>query len=167
MRELYADYREMLDRSRLDAVHLVSSSSVHSGQTIEALGRGLHVFCEKPMGIDVGECLAVLSVSRTAFRGHDTHTEITGSKGILKMGLTPSKDRVELFNAAGARADCVKDIYERFAEGFLAEAQELVDCALEGRKPSVSALDGRKAVEVGYALTESFRSGKAVTLGSG
>jgi myo-inositol 2-dehydrogenase/D-chiro-inositol 1-dehydrogenase len=290
VRELYADYREMLDRSRLDAVHLVSSSSVHAGQTIEALGRGLHVFCEKPMGIDAGECLAVekaaaarpelvflvgfvrrfdpsyarakalvdsgaigtpflvrsqtvdldeyapfqvkfvptsggifldmnihdidlarwflgdevesvhamggsfvhpefaevndadntvallrfrsgklavLSVSRTAFHGHDTHTEITGSKGILKIGLTPSKDRVELFDAAGARVDCVKDFYERFAEGFLAEAQEFVDCALEGRKPSVSALDGRKAVEVGYALTESFRSGKAVTLGSG
>ena len=108
--------------------------------------------------------MAVLGVSRTAFHGHDTHTEIKGSKGIIKIGMTPAKNRVELFDSFGARQDCVKDFYERFAEGFLAEAQEFVDCALSGRKPSVCAADGTRATETGFALTESYRTGSVVTL---
>lgn len=40
--------------------------------------------------------MAVISASRTAFHGHDTHTEITGTKGILKIDMTPAKNRVEL-----------------------------------------------------------------------
>lgn len=286
----YTDYRAMLDSGGLDAVYLVSSSSVHAAQAIEALGRGLHVFTEKPMGVDLAECqavecaaaarpdltflvgfvrrfdpsyararrlidegaigepflvrsqtvdldeyapfqvkfvptsggifldmnvhdidlarwylgaeaeevhamggsfvhpefgqigdadntvsmlrfnggkLAVLSVSRTAFHGHDTHTEITGTKGILKIGLTPAASRVELFDSAGARVECVKDFFERFTEGFLAEAQEFVDCALAGRQPKVSARDGTRATEVGFALTESFKRGGIVRIGKG
>jgi myo-inositol 2-dehydrogenase/D-chiro-inositol 1-dehydrogenase len=278
---VFSSYEAMLDSGVIDAAFIVSSSSVHAEQTVKALERGLHVFCEKPMGVTVAECLeveravaarpglvflpgfvrrfdpsyayakklvdegaigtpflvrsqtvdldeyapfqvkfvpssggifldmqihdvdlarwflgdevesvhamggsfvhpefdavgdadntvalarfrsgkmAVLSVSRTAFHGHDTHTEITGSKGILKIGITPAKNRVELFDAAGARVDCVKDFYERFADAFLAEAREFVDCVIEGRKPVVSARDGTAATEVGFALTESFRS---------
>ena len=83
--------------------------------------------------------IAVISASRTAFHGHDTHTEILGSKGILKIGITPAKNRVEIVDAHGVRRECVKDFYERFQEGFLAEAQEFVNCIQEGRKPIVSA----------------------------
>lgn len=278
---LFGDYRAMLEAGGLDAVYLVTSSAFHASQTIEAIRRGLHVFCEKPMGVTVGECreveravaerpdlvflvgfvrrfdpsyayakklvddgaigrpflvrsqtvdldeyapfqvkfvptsggifldmnihdidlarwflggevesvfaiggsyshpefdamgdadntvalarfaggqMAVLSASRTAFHGHDTHTEITGSKGIVKIGITPTRNRVEIFDAGGARVECVKDFYERFSEGFLAEAKEFVDCIVEGRRPNVSARDGTKATEVGFALKESFRS---------
>lgn len=284
---LYTDYAAMLAAGGLDAVYLVSSSSVHASQIIAGFDAGLHVFSEKPMGITLDECLAVeravalrpdlvfllgfvrrydpsyayakklveegvigtpflvrsqtvdldeyapfqvsfvpssggifldmnvhdidlarwflgsevqsvyaiggsyvhpefetvhdadnteallkfangtmavLAVSRTAFHGHDTHTEIKGSRGILKIGITPARNRVELFDAAGARTECVKDFYERFSEGFLAEAQEFTDCILSGRKPSVKACDGTRATEAGFALTESFRSGSVVTL---
>jgi len=284
---VHSSFTAMLDSGDVDAAFLVSSSSVHASQAIEALGRGLHVFTEKPLGVSVKECLeveravaahpdrvffvgfvrrfdpsyahakrlvdegaigepflvrsqtvdldeyapfqvaflpssggifldmnvhdvdlarwflgaevesvhamggsyvhpefgaagdadntvamlkfaggkmAVISASRTAFHGHDTHTEITGSKGILKIGLTPVSSRVELFDSVGARAECVKDFYERFSEGFLAEAQEFVDCSLQGRKPSILARDGTKATEIGFAMTESFRNGAEVRL---
>ncbi len=277
---LYTSYEEMVASGQIDAAFIVSSSAVHAKQSILALEKGLHVFCEKPIGVNVEECraveravesrpglvylpgfvrrfdpsfayakrlvdegaigtpflvrsqtvdldeyaafqvkfvptsggifldmnihdidlarwflgdevesvhamggsfvhpefeavhdadntvalarfrtgkMAVLSVSRTAFHGHDTHTEVTGSKGTLKIGITPAKNRVELFDAAGARVECVKDFYERFAEGFMAEAREFVDCVLCGRKPIVTARDGTAATEVGFALAESFR----------
>jgi myo-inositol 2-dehydrogenase/D-chiro-inositol 1-dehydrogenase len=109
--------------------------------------------------------LAVISASRTAFHGHDTHTEITGSKGILKIGMTPSRNRVEVYDEYGARQECVKDFYERFQEGFLNEAQEFINCIREGRKPIVSAVDGTRATEVGFAMTDSFRSRREVVLG--
>jgi len=284
---LYGEYAEMLERGGIDAVYLVTSSAGHAQQSIAALERGLHVFCEKPMGVTVDECLsveaavrsrpdlvyligfvrrfdpsyaeakrlvdegaigepflvrsqtvdldeyapfqvkfvptsggifldmnihdidlarwflndevesvyslggsfvhpefktagdadntvalarfrsgkmAVFSVSRTAFHGHDTHSEITGTKGILKIGITPAKSRVEVLDADGARIECVKDFYERFAEGFLEEAQEFVNCIREGRAPLVTARDGTRAVEVGYALAESFRARSVVSL---
>ncbi|MCX7027732.1 MAG: Gfo/Idh/MocA family oxidoreductase [Spirochaetes bacterium] len=108
--------------------------------------------------------MAVLSVSRTAFHGHDTHTEITGSKGIIKIGMTPTRNRVELFDALGAHVECVKDFYDRFSEGFLAEAREFVECALTGKTPDMEARDGTAATRVGFALTRSFHEGTIVTL---
>jgi len=284
---LYTDYGKMIAEAGLDAVFIASSSSAHAAQIIQGLEQGLHVFCEKPMGVSVDECLAVekavalhpgrvfmvgfvrrfdpsyryakqriaegaigtpflvrsqtvdldeyapfqvkfvptsggifldmnvhdidlarwylgdevasvyaiggsyvhpefdtvgdadntcallkfesgkmavLSASRTAFHGHDTHTEITGSKGTIKIGMTPAKNRVEIFDAGGARVECVKDFYERFAEGFLAEAREFVECALTGRAPGVEARDGTKATEVGFALGKSFKEGTVIRL---
>lgn len=284
----YTDYDEMLEKADLDAVFLVSSSSMHAAQVMKALDAGLHVFTEKPMGINLAECqkveevvarhqdqvffigfvrrfdpsysyakkliddgvigepflvrsqtvdldeyaefqvdfvknaggifldcnvhdidlarwylgsevktvyskggsyvhkafetvddadntvvlatfedgkMAVIAASRTAFHGHDTHTEITGSKGILKIGMTPAKSRVEILDVHGVRQECVKDFFERFHEGFLIEAQEFVNCIREGRKPIVSALDGTKATEVGFAMTDSFKQGREIVLG--
>lgn len=284
---VYDDYEKMLASANLDAVFIASSSSVHAVQIVQGLDRGLHVFCEKPMGVSIEECLsiekavaahpdktfmvgfvrrfdpsyryakrlidegaigkpflvrsqtvdldeyapfqvkfvptsggifldmnvhdidlarwylgdevksvyaiggsyvhpefadahdadntcallkfrtgrmAVISVSRTAFHGHDTHTEITGSEGIIKIGMTPAKNRVELFDREGARVECVKDFYERFAEGFLAEAGYFVESALEGKDPGMVAHDGTAATEVGFALTRSFKDGTIVTL---
>ncbi len=284
---LYTDYEQMLEKADLDAAFLVTSSSMHASQAIKALDKGLHVFTEKPMGVNVDECrqveqaagrngekvffvgfvrrydpsyayakkliedgvigepfmvrsqtvdldeyadfqvefvpssggifldmnvhdidlvrwflgsevktvyarggsyvhkafegvndadntvvlagfedgkMAVISASRTSFHGHDTHTEISGSKGILKIGMTPSKNRVEVFDNHGARQDCVKDFFERFEEGFLNEAREFVNCVREGRKPGVTAADGTKATEVGFAMTDSFQQGKEIIL---
>ena len=108
--------------------------------------------------------IAVIAASRTAFHGHDTHTEITGSKGILKIGMTPSKNRVEIFDSGGARQECVKDFYERFQEGFLNEAQEFINCIRDGRKPIMSAADGTRATEVGFAMTDSFRQKREIVI---
>lgn len=55
----FTDYTEMLDKADLDAVAIVSSSDLHGAQTVEALNRGLHVFCEKPLGVSYQECLEV------------------------------------------------------------------------------------------------------------
>lgn len=55
----FTDYTEMLDKADLDAVAIVSSSDLHGAQTVEALNRGLHVFCEKPLGVSFQECLEV------------------------------------------------------------------------------------------------------------
>ena len=284
---LYEDFGTMIAEADLDAVFIASSSAAHASQIVQGLEQRLHVFCEKPMGISVEECLAVekavaahpgqtfmvgfvrrfdpsyryakklidegaigmpflvrsqtvdldeyapfqvkfvptsggifldmnvhdidlarwylgdevasayaiggsyvhpefaevhdadnacallkfrtgkmavISVSRTAFHGHDTHTEITGSKGIIKIGMTPARNRVELFDREGARVECVKDFYERFAEGFLAEAGHFVESALEGKDPGMVAHDGTAATEVGFALSRSFRDGTIVTL---
>ena len=49
----YTDYREMFDKEALDGVMIATPPSVHVEVGIEALGRGLHVFTEKPPAMTV------------------------------------------------------------------------------------------------------------------
>jgi myo-inositol 2-dehydrogenase/D-chiro-inositol 1-dehydrogenase len=44
----YADYDALLAHPGLDAVFLVTPTSLHADQIIAALRAGKHVFCEKP-----------------------------------------------------------------------------------------------------------------------
>lgn len=52
----YADYAELLKHPGLDAVFLVTPTSLHADQIILALKAGKHVFCEKPLSLDVADC---------------------------------------------------------------------------------------------------------------
>jgi myo-inositol 2-dehydrogenase / D-chiro-inositol 1-dehydrogenase len=54
----YTDYYEMIQNKELDAVLIASSSSEHCKHIEAALKAGLHVFCEKPLGINMEECIA-------------------------------------------------------------------------------------------------------------
>ena len=60
--ETYATYEEMLEHSLLDAVVIASPSSFHVTQIRQGLERGLHVFCEKPIGLAVDEIEQVLPI---------------------------------------------------------------------------------------------------------
>lgn len=51
----YADWREMLDKEKLDLVSICTPPFLHREMTVEALQRGLHVMCEKPMAADIAD----------------------------------------------------------------------------------------------------------------
>ena len=55
----YTDYAELLKHPELDAVFLVTPTSLHAQQIIQALQAGKHVFCEKPLSLDPADCQAV------------------------------------------------------------------------------------------------------------
>ena len=61
---LYSDYEGLLADREIDAVWLVTPSSLHAEQIVAALRAGKHVFCEKPLSLDVAECERVLDVAR-------------------------------------------------------------------------------------------------------
>jgi myo-inositol 2-dehydrogenase / D-chiro-inositol 1-dehydrogenase len=52
----YADYAAMLADPELDAVFLVTPTSLHASQIEQALDAGKHVFCEKPLSLDLETC---------------------------------------------------------------------------------------------------------------
>jgi myo-inositol 2-dehydrogenase/D-chiro-inositol 1-dehydrogenase len=58
---LYGDYADLLADPDVDAVWLVTPSSLHAQQIIDALRAGKHVFCEKPLSLDLAECERVLA----------------------------------------------------------------------------------------------------------
>jgi myo-inositol 2-dehydrogenase/D-chiro-inositol 1-dehydrogenase len=61
---LYDDYAALLADPAVDAVWLVTPSSLHAQQIVDALRAGKHVFCEKPLSLDLAECERVLAEAR-------------------------------------------------------------------------------------------------------
>ena len=61
--EVFANYREMLDKKSLDAVIIATPSRFHGEIVREALLRGLHVFCEKPFCLDVADGLELAELA--------------------------------------------------------------------------------------------------------
>lgn len=55
----YADYDALLAHAGLDAVFLVTPTSLHADQIVAALRAGKHVFSEKPTALDVDACRRV------------------------------------------------------------------------------------------------------------
>jgi predicted dehydrogenase len=53
--KIYPDYREMLLQERLDAVYVCLPNRLHYQAANAALSRGLHVYCEKPVGLSAHE----------------------------------------------------------------------------------------------------------------
>lgn len=59
VKDCFTDFDEMLEKADIDAVVIVTSTALHAPQAIKALKKGKHVFVEKPMGVDVAECLEI------------------------------------------------------------------------------------------------------------
>ncbi len=53
--QVYEDYKDVLDIPGLDAIDICTPNYLHSIIAVEALERGLHVFCEKPDAINAAE----------------------------------------------------------------------------------------------------------------
>jgi len=56
----YSDYRRLLDHPDLDAVLIATPDHQHAQMCIDALDRGLHVYCEKPLAHTIEEGRAIV-----------------------------------------------------------------------------------------------------------
>ena len=61
--EAFEEARLFYDKAQPDAVHVVTPPGVHAPLAVEALGRGVHVLCEKPMATTVQACDAMLDTA--------------------------------------------------------------------------------------------------------
>ncbi len=62
----YTDYKEMLAKECLDAVHICTPHHLHADMTVDALAAGCHVLCEKPLCIkeeDIDRIIGAEAVS--------------------------------------------------------------------------------------------------------
>jgi myo-inositol 2-dehydrogenase / D-chiro-inositol 1-dehydrogenase len=60
---LYERFEDLVADAGLDAVAIATPTTLHAEQTIAALEAGKHVFCEKPLALDVAACERVQAVA--------------------------------------------------------------------------------------------------------
>ena len=77
MEQVYADYRELLEKADIDAAVIVTTSSEHCWQIEAALDAGKHVFSEKPLGVDVAQC-------KQAEAAVERHPDLTFMLGFMR-----------------------------------------------------------------------------------
>ncbi len=59
-----ADYRKLLDMPGLDALVVATHLDTHCRITTDALEKGIHVLCKKPMAANIDECQQMVNAAR-------------------------------------------------------------------------------------------------------
>lgn len=71
----FYDWREVLKIDSIDAVIIALTNNQHHAAATAAFQAGKHVLCEKPLGLTLGECDAIIAASQEAGRilqiGHE------------------------------------------------------------------------------------------------
>ena len=60
----FTSWEAMIDSGEIDAVIVATPNETHFPITMAALARGLHVLCEKPVGMDTAEATAMATAAR-------------------------------------------------------------------------------------------------------
>ena len=63
---IYTDYVELLEKEKPDSIHICTPHYLHAEMVIAALGRGIHVLCEKPLAINMEQLHAVLAAEEAS-----------------------------------------------------------------------------------------------------
>ena len=88
----YSDYRDMLSQD-LDIIIICLTNEIAPVVTIEALRRGLHVFCEKPPGRDLSDIKKVIVQERKSPElklmygfNHRYHDSVKDALNLIERG---------------------------------------------------------------------------------
>ncbi|HUS93431.1 MAG TPA: Gfo/Idh/MocA family oxidoreductase [Phycisphaerae bacterium] len=84
----YTDWRELLDKEggRIDSVNVTVPDHMHAIITMAALKARKHVYCQKPLCHDVGECRAIAAAAKKAGVVTQLGTQAASGAGDL-MGV--------------------------------------------------------------------------------
>lgn len=62
----YADFEQVLERARVDAVYVATPNALHKEYALRAAAAGRHVLCEKPLAPTEADCLEMDAACRRA-----------------------------------------------------------------------------------------------------
>uniref|UniRef100_A0A060SY68 ARAD1A14080p n=1 Tax=Blastobotrys adeninivorans TaxID=409370 RepID=A0A060SY68_BLAAD len=98
--------------------------------------------------------------TRDNLHGHHTYTEIIGTKGRIMVNGEPRGLNVDISTDNGTKMVPTQDHQTMFADAFKTEVEHFRDWVLFDRQDhGFNLKDAAKAVSIGVALQNSFRSG--------
>ena len=83
--EAYNDFREILQRDDIDAVLIVTPDHWHSEMTVRAAEAGKDIYCEKPLGLTIGDQQAMVQAVRKHNRIFQTGSHERSNPNVRKM----------------------------------------------------------------------------------
>ena len=100
------NYKELLDRKDIDAVLICTHDVWHARITLDALAKGKHVYCEKPMVYKISEGYPVMAAAKKSGKVLQV-----GSQRVSSIGYNKAKELL----AAGeiGKLNMVNAVYDR------------------------------------------------------
>lgn len=104
----YANFDQIANNPAIDVVYIVLPNSLHAEYAMRAARAGKHVWCEKPMAMNVGECQAMIDACRNhklalaiGYRmQHEPNTQT-----VIRYGKERAYGRVKSISAAAGFYD--------------------------------------------------------------
>lgn len=78
------EWREVLTRSDVDAVHIATPCNLHVEMAIAALRAGKHVYCEKPVGITPSSIAELVQVARSTNKVIQVGQQLRSSRRFIE-----------------------------------------------------------------------------------
>lgn len=97
---------------------------------------------------------AVAEASFSAAYGYDVRGEVFGSRGMVTAGDS-ARSTARLLTSSGAAYETVRSDTELLIDAYSAEFTEFVAAVRDGRTPSVTGVDARRALGIALACIES------------
>jgi len=101
------DYRQLLERNDIDAVIIATPDHWHDRISIEAMRKGKHVYCEKPMVQHWEEGQAVIKEQKRTGKVY-----IVGSQGVSSVTLAEAKKVIQ--SGAIGEINLVEAVNDRY-----------------------------------------------------
>ena len=102
---IYTDFRELLARSDIDAVAVITPDHWHAIQTIQAAAAGKDIYCQKPLGLTVRDGQEMLKAVRVHKRVLQTGSQwrstafLAGFRQAVREGVVGTPRRVVTYVA--------------------------------------------------------------------
>lgn len=107
-----------------------------------------------------------IECSRNAAYGYDIRGEVVGTEGTIVIGSLKHHD-LHILSKEGSTHNIFPTFSHRFHDAYTIELQHFIDSIQKDEAPLVTAYDGKVALDIALAATESFKTGKTVYLKNG
>jgi scyllo-inositol 2-dehydrogenase (NAD+) len=102
-----------------------------------------------------------IETMRIAPYGYDIRGEVVGTEGVITIG-TLREHNIQILTFKGSTYDIIPDFPSKFKDAYLLEMIHFIESLANGTKPACTAEDGKAALEIAIAATDSFKTGKLV-----
>jgi len=98
------NYKDLLDRKDIDAVLICTTDVWHARIAMDALAKGKHVYCEKPMVYKIDEGYPVMDAAKKSGKVFQVGSQRVSSIGYLKAKELLAAGEIGKLNIFGQRS---------------------------------------------------------------